>query len=228
MLTPKGDPISAARLAEELGDALPAAGSVPASAFTLVERVRELVTAVVLTDISPEDRAAQAGRIVEITEVLRSRQRPQSLFLVRHPDGRVESMVQAGSGRLNPQAPPLAWTHRPTEPPPGTDPVEVEVRARCTFAAAHGGSPGRVYGGVLALVLDEVLGVAVRASGAGGMTVGLSISLKGPTPLDVPVEIVGRYTGGEGRKSFASGEVVVDGVVSAEASGVYVQERRDE
>jgi len=43
----------------------------------------------------------------------------------------------------------------------------------------------------------------------------------------VPVEICARYTGSEGRKAFASGEVRVDGSVTAEATGIYVQERRD-
>jgi acyl-coenzyme A thioesterase PaaI-like protein len=220
-------PVSAARLAEQLGDSLAAAAAIPAESFALVERVRELVTAVVLTDVSSAERAAAAQRVAEITQSLQSRQRDQAIFLVRHPDGRIESMVQAGSGRLNPQAPPVEWVVRPTEPPPGTEPVPVEVRARCTFTAAHAGSPGRVYGGVVALVLDEVLGVAARAAGASGMTVALSVSLKGGTPFGVPVEIFGRYTGSDGRKSFASGQLLVDGTPTAEASAIYVQERRD-
>lgn len=220
--------MSSARLAEQLGDQLPPAASIPDESFKLVERVRELVEAVAMTDVDADARAAAAEQIAAIASALRSTRRDQALLLVRHPDGRVESMVQAGSGRLNPQAPPVEWLVRPTEPPPGSTPVPVEVRARCTFTAAHAGSPGRVYGGVLALVLDEVLGVAARAAGASGMTVVLSVSLKGGTPFGVPVEIVGRYTGSEGRKSLASGEVLVDGVVSAEATAIYVQERRDE
>ena len=218
-------PISAGRLAEQLGESLPAAESIPAESFALVERVRELVRAVVMTDVSAAERDAAAQRIAEVTDALRRRQRAQPIFLVRHADGRVESMVQAGSGRLNPQAPPIEWIARPTEPPPGTEPVPVEVHARCRFTVAHAGSPGRVYGGVLALVLDEVLGVAARAAGASGMTVALSVSLKGGTPFDVPVDVFGRLTGRDGRKSFVSGEVVVDGVPTAEASAVYVQER---
>ncbi len=219
--------VSAGRLAEQLGDALPAAASIPTESFTLVERVRELVTAVVMTDVGPAERAAAADRIAEITHTLAARRREHPLFLVRHEDGRVESMLQAGSGRLNPQAPPVEWIVRPTEPPPGTAPAAVEVQARCTFSAAHAGSPGRVYGGVLALVLDEVLGVASRAAGASGMTVALSVSLQGGTPFGVPVDIFARYTGGERRKSFASGEIVVDGSRTAEASAIYVQERHD-
>jgi acyl-coenzyme A thioesterase PaaI-like protein len=82
-----------------------------------------------------------------------------------------------------------------------------------------------VYGGIVALALDEVLGVAAHAGGASGMTVSLTVSLRAATPLDVPVEIVGRYTHSVGRKSFASGEVVVDGSVSAEATAIYVREQ---
>ena len=79
-----------------------------------------------------------------------------------------------------------------------------------------------MYGGVLACALDEVLGVAVLVSGATGMTVAITTSLKGGTPYGVPVDIVGRYTGSEGRKSHASGEVVVDGKVTVEATAIYV------
>ena len=218
-------PISAGRLADELGEQLPPASSVPSEAFELVERVRELVAAVVMTEVDAAERAALAEQIAAITDSLRARQRDDALFLVRHPDGRVESLVQAGSGRLNPQAPPVEWIVRPTEPPPGTEPSPVEVHARCTFTVAHAGSPGRVYGGVLALVLDEVLGIAARAAGASGMTVALSVSLKGGTPYDVPVDVYGRFTHAEGRKAFAPGEVRVDGVVTAEAEAIYVQER---
>jgi hypothetical protein len=219
-------PISAGRLADELGTALPPASEVTDEALLLVSRVRDLVQAVVMTDVDAAQRADAAARIAEVTGALRARERAEPLFLVRHTDGRVESLLQAGSGRLNPQAPPVSWVVRPTEPPPGTTPVPTEVHARCTFTEAHAGSPGRVYGGVLALVLDEVLGVAARAAGASGMTVALTVALKGATPFGRPVDIHARYTTREGRKSYTAGEFVVDGVVTAEAQAIYVQERR--
>jgi acyl-coenzyme A thioesterase PaaI-like protein len=218
--------VSASRLAELLADQLPSAESIPHESFDLVERVRELIDAVVLTDAAPEIRAAAAARIAEITHELTAVQREQHLFLVRHADGRIESLAQAGSGRLNPQSPPLEWIHRPTEPPPGTPPTPVEVTARCTFSARHGGSPDRVHGSVLAGVLDEVTGIAIRAAGAGGMTVALDVSLKGALPLGAAADIAARYTGGEGRKSYATGEVTVDGTVVATASVIYVAERK--
>ena len=148
-------PVSATRLAAQLGDLLPAASSVADESFVLVDRVRELVEAVVMTDVSPAARAAAAQRIAEVTEALRAERRGVPLLLVRHPDGRVESLLQAGSGRLNPQSPPIEWLHRPTEPPAGSEPASVEVTARCTFTAAHAGSPARCHAPVLATLRER-------------------------------------------------------------------------
>jgi acyl-coenzyme A thioesterase PaaI-like protein len=220
-------PVSAARIAEQLGDRLPAVDSLPVEAFDLVDATRSLMEGVVMTDVDPEARAAAARAIRSVVSDLAAVQRAEPLLLARRGGGRgVESLLQAGTGRLNPQAPPVEWTERPVEPEPGSAPVPATVRATCRFTAAHAGSPGRVHGGVIATVLDEALGHAVTCSGVSGMTVSLTVSLRGATPLDEPVEIVGRYTGHEGRKSFASGEVVVDGRVTAEASAIYVSERR--
>jgi acyl-coenzyme A thioesterase PaaI-like protein len=220
-------PVSAARLAELLGDQLPPIDTVPDEAFALVERARELVEAIVMTDVDADTRAELASEIGSVAERLRARRREQALYLVRHPDGRVESLVQAGAGRLNPQAPPIEWVVLPAPPPPGSEPRPVEVRARCTFTAAHSGSPSRVHGGVIAAALDEVVGVAAAAAGASGMTVALNVSLSGGTPFGVPVEIVGRYVRSDGRKRYASGDVIVHGDITAHADLIAVSERRD-
>ena len=111
------------------------------------------------------------------------------MFLSRHADGRVESLTQAGSGRLNPQAHRSSGSTDRRSRRPASPPTPVEVHARCTFGPQHGGSPGRVYGGVLACALDEVLGDRRAVSGATGMTVSLTTSLKGATPYGVPVDI---------------------------------------
>ena len=137
-------PVSAARVAELAGDALPDPAHIPAAAFDLVAAARELTAAVVMTDVDADVRAQAVADLDSITARLRAAQRPDAMFLSRHADGRVESLTQAGSGRLNPQAPPVEWVHRPKEPPPGTTPTPVEVHARCVFGPQHSGSPGRV------------------------------------------------------------------------------------
>jgi acyl-coenzyme A thioesterase PaaI-like protein len=220
-------PKSAARLAELLGDQLPLIDTVPAEAYELVTRARELVEAIVMTDVDAATRADIATELDAISHRLRARRRDEALYLVRHADGRVESLVQAGAGQLNPQAPPIEWLDLPAPPPPGSAPRPVEVRARCTFTAAHSGSPSRVHGGVVAAALDEVVGVAAAAAGASGMTVALNVTLVAATPFGLPVDIVGRYVRSEGRKRYASGEVVVDGAVTARAELLCISERRE-
>jgi acyl-coenzyme A thioesterase PaaI-like protein len=207
-------PISAARLAEQLGDRLPAVDTISDEVFELVKRVRELAEAVVLTDVTPSERGVVAAEIAEITERLRAQQRDESLWLARLPDGRVESLVQAGSGRLNPQAPRVEFEY-------GS-----EIVARCTLTAVHGGSPGRAHGGVVASLLDEALGRAVTEAGASGLTVSLRVSYRAGTPVGVPLEVRGRVAERNGRKTIAVGEVIADGVVTAEAEAIYVSERR--
>jgi acyl-coenzyme A thioesterase PaaI-like protein len=101
------------------------------------------------------------------------------------------------------------------------------VRARCTCTAARSGSPLRVHGGVVAAALDEVVGVAAAAAGASGMTVALDVTLEVGTPFGVPVDIVGRYVRSDGRKRYATGEVVVDGAVTARAELLCISERRE-
>ena len=219
-------PKSAARLAELLGDQLPLIDTVPDEAYELVASARDVVEAVVMTDVDAATRADVAAELAAIAAKLRSRRRDEALYLVRHADGRVESLVQAGAGKLNPQAPPIDWVVLPAPPPPGAEPRPVEVRARCTFTAAHSGSPSRVHGGVVAAALDEVVGVAAAAAGASGMTVALNVSLEAGTPFGVPVDIVGRYVRSDGRKRYATGEVLVDGTVTARAELLCVSERR--
>ena len=220
--------LSAFQLARQLGDRLPTADSVPDAAFELVERVRELVEAVVMTDVEPADLELAAEQVEAVISRLHGRRREVPLYLVRHPDGRIESLMQAGSGRLNPQAPPIRWSVRPTEPAADSPPNPVECVAHCTFTAAHSGSPSRVHGGVIAAALDECLGVAATAAGASGMTVALQVNLRGGTPFGRPVQIHTRVTRIDGRKTHVAGEVVADGEVTADATALCIQARQPE
>ena len=218
-------PVSAAKLAEMLGD-LAGPESVPAAAFDLTARVRELVESVVLTDVDAETLAEVADEVSAITGRLSARRRQPAIRLIRHPDGRLENLTQAGSGRLNPQAPPIELLDLPPGPPPGGEPHPVEIRARCTLSAAHGGSPERVHGGVVALVLDQVLGIAAHVAGASGLTTSLTVDFRRATPYGVPLEITARCTEFGGGHSRATGELRHGDVVTATATAAFVTDRR--
>jgi acyl-coenzyme A thioesterase PaaI-like protein len=115
-------------------------------------------------------------------------------------------------GLSNPLAPPLELR---------IDAEARVVRGRGRFGAAYEGAPGLLHGGFLAAAFDEVLGMATVFSGGAGMTFELGVRYLRPTPIDVELEIVGRFDRAEGRRIFVSAEALVGGVRTAEASGVF-------
>jgi acyl-coenzyme A thioesterase PaaI-like protein len=204
------------------------ADQIPVEAFTLVEAVRELVEATVMTNVDPAERADVAGLVADLTKRLQAAERPDPVWFVGHGGDKFEHLTQAGTGRLNPQALPGMWLT-----PDGEDafvatphPETGEVLARCTFTRQHVGPPGRVHGGSVATLLDHVVGFATAAVGKSGMTAGLDIRYKGATPYNVPLLVRARYTHSEGRKHFATGEIVAEGVVTASALGVFINHPR--
>jgi acyl-coenzyme A thioesterase PaaI-like protein len=204
------------------------ADQIPAEAFTLVEAVRDLVEATVMTDVTPAERAEVAALVADLTQRLQAAERPDAAWFVGHGGDKFEHLTQAGTGRLNPQALPGMWLT-----PDGEDafvatphPETGEVLARCMFTRQHVGPPGRVHGGSVATLLDHVVGFATAAVGKSGMTAGLDLRYKGATPYNVPLLIRARYTHSEGRKHFATGEIVADGVVTASALGVFINHPR--
>ncbi|WP_436772006.1 PaaI family thioesterase [Yinghuangia sp. YIM S09857] len=218
---------SASTLAAMLGAEMPDIADIPAEAFVLVEQVRDLVEAVVLTDVDAAARAAASAHVAEATALLTAAQRPKDAVvqLVRHENGRYEHLSQAGSGRLNPQAPRVEYLNLPDPVEPGEVREPVEILARVTLTAQHGGPPGRAHGGVVATVLDQVLGVAASVSGPAGFTAGLDIRFRKGTPYDVPLDVAARFLRREGRKTFVTAELRVGEVVTAEATAVFVTDR---
>jgi uncharacterized protein (TIGR00369 family) len=97
------------------------------------------------------------------------------------------------------------------------------VVGEVTMRPIHEGPPGAVHGGWVASLLDQLLGHANAAAGAVGMTAELSVRYRRPTPHGVPLTLRARTDAVEGRRVHASGEIVVDGVVTAQASAVFVR-----
>ena len=204
------------------------ADQIPAEAFTLVDAVRDLVEATVMTDVDPAERAEVAALVADLTKRLQAAERPDPVWFISHGGDKFEHLTQAGTGRLNPQSLPGMWLT-----PDGEDayvatphPETGEVLARCMFTRQHVGPPGRVHGGWVATLLDHVVGFATAAVGKPGMTAGLDLRYKNATPYNVPLLVRARYTHSEGRKHFATGEIYADGVVTVSALGVFINHPR--
>lgn len=216
------DRVSASELARTMGDRLPRPTDFPAEQFDLADAARDLLEAIVATDVAPASLAAAAQQVRTATQTLRASRREPLIALVRDEQGRLENLTQAGSGRLNPQAPRLHFEHWPPPPGPDEEPSSVEVRATTTLTAAHCGPPFRVHGGVVASLLDVMLGEAAVCAGAAGMTAGLNVRYRDATPYGVPLALTARYVRREGRKTFATGEIRAGDRITAEAEAIFI------
>lgn len=123
-------------------------------------------------------------------------------------------------GAASPIAPPLQWEAR-----------EGAVHAHGIFPTACEGPPGFVHGGWIALAFDEVLGIANVAAGHAGMTGRLTVRYRRPTPLRREVRFEAAVQHVEGRRIVTRATLTVDGELTAECEGLFVQptaERRRE
>lgn len=95
-----------------------------------------------------------------------------------------------------------------------------EVRCDYSIPAEYNGYPGVAHGGIVAAILDEVIG---RVSMIGDrnhfmMTVKMEVKYRQPVPVEIPLVIIGRLVKVRGRLAQAMGEVrLPDGAVAAEA-----------
>nr|WP_281370148.1 PaaI family thioesterase [Naumannella cuiyingiana] len=116
-------------------------------------------------------------------------------------------------GPANPLAPVVRW-----------DKAEDAWVGRTTLGVGYQGPPGRVHGGMVAALLDSVLGRAQPRDGL-RFTRTLTIDYLAATPLFTELVIRARPDDPGGRKVWITGEVEADGVVTATARGLWVAPR---
>ena len=128
----------------------------------------------------------------------------------------------------------MAFSDRAFSGPANPTAMEVDmrrhgdgVRATATFGAAFESAPGRVHGGAVCAVVDDVLGYLMVCLGIAAYTARLEIDYRGGVPIDAPVIFDGRETRREGRKSHVSLTVqAADALAGAspliEAAGLFV------
>ena len=95
------------------------------------------------------------------------------------------------------------------------------MRSDFHLGAAYEGPPGSVHGGVLALVLDQMLGEAAGAGGKPGMTATLTLTYRQRTPLG-DLQTSAWIEKVDGIKTWARGEIVGPEGVTVEAEGLFI------
>ena len=105
-------------------------------------------------------------------------------------------MFNPVSGSASPIAPPLRFEFE------GTDVVGL-----VTLGPAHEGHVGLVHGGIIALLLDEVLGVAAVRRVWPSITSRLVVRYRRPVPVDIPLVVRATVVAVNGRRMTLHGTV---------------------
>lgn len=189
-------------------------GEAAEAATDLAAAVRRLMNATVLSSAEPDTFRSAAAEIDAVVQRLSVGGLRESMPL---PD---EEGMRRGQrphspviGAANPLAPPLVV--RVLD--------DCSVVGECTLQPIQEGPPGAVHGGWVATILDQLLGHATAASGNRGFTAELTVRYRRPTPYGVPLTLHGRTDDVDGRRVRASAEIVVDGVVTAEAQALFLK-----
>jgi hypothetical protein len=192
----------------------------------LSDATRKLIEAVRLSTASPESLAQARARVEQALEVLapHTHKGPYAQADLLGGLGEFERTQDPMElfpyspliGRGNPIAPPIEFTLQGNE-----------VHGLGRFGAQYCGPPNHVHGGVIAAVMDELLGAVNVVNDLGAMTGTLTIRYRQPTPLFEEIRMQGRTAGTEGRKVFAEGQMWHGDRLLAEAEGIFIQVRDD-
>ncbi len=120
---------------------------------------------------------------------------------------------------------PVTGVENALAPPVLLDVADGVVAGTVTFTLPYQGPDGLAHGGIMGLVLDQALSVAVGLLRAPVVTAQLSIRYCRPVPLFTPVTVTARRTEQDGRKIRAVGELLVDGEAAVVAEGLFIEKR---
>ena len=181
----------------------------------LASALREIIDRLVTTDAPEESLARAADAASRFAATLTDFPQRARLW------GFAETANAGDVGAFFDQS-PLIGRSNPISPPMTLEVAGGRIHGSVEFGAAYEGPPGHVHGGFVAAAFDEVLGFAQSLTGNPGMTAGLTIRYRSPTPLRTLLRFDAGVDRVEGRKIFTSGTLAAAGRVTAEAEAVFV------
>jgi acyl-coenzyme A thioesterase PaaI-like protein len=93
---------------------------------------------------------------------------------------------------------------------------------RTTLGPAFEGAPGRAHGGVVAALIDEVMGFVLSINATPAYTGRLTVTYRAPTPLGVEIEMRARLHARAGRKLQIEAEAHHGTTLIAHGEGLFI------
>jgi acyl-coenzyme A thioesterase PaaI-like protein len=93
---------------------------------------------------------------------------------------------------------------------------------RVTLGKAFEGAPGRAHGGVVAALLDEVMGLMNVIHGAMAFTAQLDVTYVAPTPVGEPIVARAWLARHDDRKQFVEATLHADDLLVATAKALFI------
>ena len=185
----------------------------------LAAAIRPLITLNVAAELDDDSLNEAAQAIEAIAERLTARAGPRRTR--NQPD-----LARAAQDFF--PTSPIIGLANPVAPPVRVAVVEgeggrPEIAGRANFGFAYEGPPTCVHGGVIAELLDEVLGAANIVAEHPAMTGTLTVRYRKPTPLNTDLRIEARFVRVDGRKVYAWGGIYAGDVLTAEADGIFIE-----
>lgn len=104
------------------------------------------------------------------------------------------------------------------------DEAAQRIRGAFRIGAEYQGGPGFVHGGIIATLLDEVMGKVNRFRKVRAVTAELQVEYLRPVPVDIDLVLEGWEVEKKGRSLFHAGEIrSADGAVLARGKGRFVE-----
>jgi len=97
-----------------------------------------------------------------------------------------------------------------------------EAVADVWFGPAFEGAPGRVHGGLVAAVFDDLTGFVLAIVREPGFTGRLTVNYHAPVPIETTVEFRARYREREGRKLYVDAEARFGDQLLATAEALFI------
>lgn len=179
-------------------------------AIAELRRLREATAALAHSEVELGDIA---DKLAEVADLLEPR--------IPSAERRLEIMwTGAATRRSN----PVSGPESPIAPPVdffGCD--DGSVMAEVTLGPVYQGPPGCVHGGVSALIIDHMMGLANHWGGRFGMTAHYELDYRSPTPLLQPLTFRCWVHETEGRKTWTHATIHAGDRLCVEARGLFLE-----